>query len=253
LRPVAAPRRAVRQLDVDDRDLLQLGMDDYFNNPDDPDFNVPVNLLEEVRILAGDQNLVAHPERRLSRQLHEQVINMLLNQNNYVEDITNLANNLENGNHFLMGGQAENLLNIITRWTERFPLNERQEDALVNVIRDMEPEQQFARLTELQADVLEQNMDDYFNNNLLVAPVDMVEPYATDMRILMGSQNPDATLSRMVHENVVTLLLDQDNHTADIRDLMNRLERGNYFVTGAQAENLLNILISWTERYPLNE
>jgi len=113
--------------------------------------------------------------------------------------------------------------------------------------------EQFARLTELQADVLEQNMDDYFNNNLLVAPADMVEPYATDMRILMGSQNPDATLSRMVHENVVTLLLDQDNHTADIRDLMNRLERGNYFVTGAQAENLLNILISWTERYPLNE
>lgn len=123
LRPVAAPRQAVRELDVNDRDLLELGMDDYFNNPDNPDFNVPVNLLEEVRILAGDQDLVAHPERRLPRELHEQVVNMLLNQNNYVEDITNLANNLERGNHFLMEAQAENLLNIITSWTERFPLN----------------------------------------------------------------------------------------------------------------------------------
>ena len=40
-----------------------------------------------------------------------------------------------------------------------------------------------------------------------------------------------------------------------IRDLMNRLQQGNNLniLTRPQVENMLNMLISWTERYPLNE
>ena len=82
----------------------------------------------------------------------------------------------------------------------------------------------------------------------------MIEPYATDMRILMGSEREEAQLPNNVHSRIVDVLLDQDNHTADIRDLLNRLQRtANPLLTEAQAENMLNMLISWTERYPLNE
>jgi hypothetical protein len=100
---------------------------------------------------------------------------------------------------------------------------------------------------------LAQNMRDYFEGNAHNVPENMIEPYATETRILMGSQRPEARLGRTVHEPIVNLLLDQDNHTAEIRNLMNRLEQGNHFLTEPQAENILNMLISWTERYPLNE
>ena len=100
---------------------------------------------------------------------------------------------------------------------------------------------------------LAENMRDYFEGNAHNVPENMIEPYATETRILMGSQRPEARLGRTVHEPIVNLLLDQDNHTAEIRNLMNRLEQGNHFMTEAQAENMLNMLISWTERFPLNE
>jgi hypothetical protein len=53
------------------------------------------------------------------------------------------------------------------------------------------------------------------------------------------------------------MLLDQDNRTTDIRNLIDHLQThgnvGMEDLTEPQAENMLNILISWTERYPLNE
>jgi uncharacterized protein YeaC (DUF1315 family) len=50
--------------------------------------------------------------------------------------------------------------------------------------------------------------------------------------------------------------LNQDERTQDIRDLLNHLQTRGAEGTGLtepQAENMLNMLISWTERYPLNE
>ena len=129
---------------------------------------------------------------------------------------------------------------------------------IADAIQGMEPEvpqqPQFNRLTDLQTSVLDDNMQNYFaeNGNHLI-PEDMVEPYATDTRILMGSQELGTQLPRTLHRHLVDLLLDQDQHTADIRDLINRLQRNNHFMTEAQAENMLNMIISWTERYPLAE
>lgn len=131
---------------------------------------------------------------------------------------------------------------------------------IANGIQDMEPEPaanwQPERLTELQADVLEQNIQNYFAGNEYVVPEDMVEPYATDTRILMGSQNPEARLLPESHRYLVDKLLNQDDHTRQIRDTINRLQTRGAEGTGlteAQAENALNMIISWTERYPLDE
>ena len=118
---------------------------------------------------------------------------------------------------------------------------------------EAEPEQQLPFDRPEFPEPLGQNMRDYFEGNAHNVPENMIEPYATETRILMGSQRPEARLGRTVHEPIVNLLLDQDNHTAEIRNLMNRLEQGNHFLTEPQAENILNMLISWTERYPLNE
>ena len=128
-------------------------------------------------------------------------------------------------------------------------------EELENVAQEFEPEvpQQFDRLTDLQLSVLDENMQNYFAGAEHLVPEDMVEPYATDTRILMGSQEPETQLPRTLHRHLVDLLLDQDQHTADIRDLIDRLQQNNHFMTEPQAENMLNMLISWTERYPLAE
>jgi hypothetical protein len=117
---------------------------------------------------------------------------------------------------------------------------------------------QFNRLTDLQASVLDDNIENYFaDNGNHLFPEDMVEPYATDTRILMGDlTNPEARLPTEAHRRLVDRLLSQDDHTQDIRDAINHLQTRGAEGTGlseAQAENALNILISWTERYPLNE
>jgi hypothetical protein len=103
---------------------------------------------------------------------------------------------------------------------------------------------------------LGQNMRDYFEGNEYNAPEDMIEPYATETRILMGSQRPEARLPRFAHQSIVEMLLDQDNTTVPIRSLLDHLQtRGGegLELTEPEAENLLNIIVNWTERYPLNE
>ena len=100
-------------------------------------------------------------------------------------------------------------------------------------------------------------MRDYFDGYAHNAPENMIEPYATETRILMGSQRPEARLPIGVHRVIVEALLDQDNRTNIIRQAINGLQLGNTVngiaLTPPQAENALNILIDWTERYPLNE
>lgn len=139
---------------------------------------------------------------------------------------------------------------------------------LENVAQGFEPDdnnpafnvpapQQFNRLTDLQTSVLDDNMQNYFaeNGNHLI-PEDMVEPYATDTRILMGSQEPEARLLPQSHRRLVDTLLDQYQHTVELRDLISHMQTRGAEGTGlseAQAENALNMLISWTERYPLAE
>jgi hypothetical protein len=118
---------------------------------------------------------------------------------------------------------------------------------------EAEPEQQLPFDRPEFPDALGQNMRDYFDGNAHNLPENMIEPYATETRILMGSQRPEAILPRTVHRHIVDLLLNQDQHTADIQELISQLQLNNHFMTEAQGENMLNMLISWTERYPLNE
>jgi hypothetical protein len=118
---------------------------------------------------------------------------------------------------------------------------------------EAEPEQQLPFDRPEFPEALSQNIHDYLEGNAHNVPENMIEPYATDMRILMGSQRPIARLPLPLHRAAVEILLDQDNHTDSIRESIQRFQQGNAFLTEPQAENMLNMLISWTERYPLNE
>ena len=117
-------------------------------------------------------------------------------------------------------------------------------------------EPKFNRLTDLQKDVISANVYDYLNNPDLIDMENLAEPYKTDIKILAGDQiNPEAHLDPNVHQELIRILLNQDRHIQDIQDLMNRLQQGNNLniLTEPQAENMLNMLTSWTERYPLAE
>jgi hypothetical protein len=100
-------------------------------------------------------------------------------------------------------------------------------------------------------------MSDYFEGRAHNVPENMIEPYATETRILMGNQRPEARLPIGVHRVIVEALLNQDNRTDVIRRAINGLQLANTVngidLTLPQAENALNMLIDWTERYPLNE
>jgi hypothetical protein len=134
------------------------------------------------------------------------------------------------------------------------------EDELANAVQQMEPEapQQFQpqRLTDLERDVISNHEDDIIGGNLNLGQ--MVEPYATDMRILRGNQADEARLPEQYHRDIIDALVNQDDHVDTIRYIIDTLQGPGYFVsmpelTAPQLENILNIVISWTERYPLNE
>jgi hypothetical protein len=137
------------------------------------------------------------------------------------------------------------------------------EDELVNAIQQMEPENanEFDRPTEFQRGIVGQNIEDYLQGhfaNIENVIADMEEPYATDMRILVGDQRPEARLPEQYHRDIVDALLNQDDHVNTIRYIIDTLQGPGYFpaipeLTTPQLENILNIVISWTERYPLNE
>jgi hypothetical protein len=137
------------------------------------------------------------------------------------------------------------------------------EDELANAVQQMEPEapQQFNRPTEFQRGIVAQNIEDYLQGhfaNIENVIADMEEPYATDMRILTGSQQPEARLPEQYHRDIIDALINQDDHVGTIRYIIDTLQGPGYFanipeLTTPQLENILNIVISWTERYPLNE
>jgi hypothetical protein len=133
------------------------------------------------------------------------------------------------------------------------------QEGLARSLADWEPEaeQQLPPNRPEFPDALGQNMRDYLEGNAHNLPENMIEPYATETSILMGNQtNPEARLPRFAHQSVVELLLDQDNRTQEIRDLINHLQTRGAEGTGLsapEAENVLNMIISWTERYPLAE
>jgi hypothetical protein len=132
-------------------------------------------------------------------------------------------------------------------------------NGLVEALRNMEPEleQQLPFDRPEFPEPLAQNMSDYFEGRAHNVPENMIEPYATETRILMGNQRPEARLPIGVHRVIVEALLNQDNRTDVIRRAINGLQLANTVngidLTLPQAENALNMLIDWTERYPLNE
>jgi hypothetical protein len=74
----------------------------------------------------------------------------------------------------------------------------------------------------------------------------------------MGSPRPEAQLPDQYHKDIVDALLNQDQHAGTIRYIIDTLQGPGYFpaiteLTDPQLENILNIVISWTERYPLAE
>jgi len=124
---------------------------------------------------------------------------------------------------------------------------------------EAEPAQEWQpeRLTPMERDVLDANITDLLDGHN-IDPANMVEPYATDMRILMGSQQPEARLPEQYHRDIIDALINQDDHVESIRYIINTLQGPGYFpaipeLTTPQLENILNMVISWTERYPLNE
>jgi hypothetical protein len=137
------------------------------------------------------------------------------------------------------------------------------EDELANAVQAMEPEapQQFqpARVDPQAREVLAMNMHDYFQNP------EGDDHYANldqngleDIRILMGNQAERSRLPVEYHRDIVDALLNQDDHVNTIRYIIDTLQGPGYFVsmpelTTPQLENILDIVISWTERYPLNE
>ena len=123
---------------------------------------------------------------------------------------------------------------------------------------EAEPEQNppLHRHQQYQLEALRQNMDSFFDGQEHNLPEDMIEPFATDTRILMGNRRPEAALPTGLHREIVGWLLDMDNNTANIRRAIDALQNEpvrTLDLTEAQAENILNMLISWTEWYPLNE
>jgi hypothetical protein len=138
-------------------------------------------------------------------------------------------------------------------------LHNPNEDELANAVHEMEPENagEFEPLNRPEfPDALSQNINDYFEGNAHNVPENMIEPFATETRILMGNQAPEAQLPIGLHREIIGWLLDQDNNTVNIRRAIDQLQRhgaAGMDMTTAQAENILNMLISWTERYPLAE
>jgi hypothetical protein len=137
------------------------------------------------------------------------------------------------------------------------------EDELANAVQAMEPEapQQFNRPTEFQRGIVAQNIENYLQGhfaNIENVIADMEEPYATDMRILAGDQAERSRLPVEYHRDIIDALINQDDHVGTIRYIIDTLQGPGYFanipeLTTPQLENILNIVISWTERYPLNE
>ena len=181
--------------------------------------------------------------------------------------------------------QISNMLNIMAGWFERHPMEKLptnadfettiakhprpfdeinipespwhpSENDLVNTVRNMEPEQ--PELYRPNANALDYNrraMTAYLNGQELD-----FNQKTPDVRILMGNQSPEAKLPRDIHESLVESFLNQDDerHASNIRYIIDTLQGPGYFasmpeLTTPQLENILDIAISWTERYPLAE
>lgn len=130
------------------------------------------------------------------------------------------------------------------------------ENELANAVQGMEPENagEFNRPSPQRITSLQQAMDRFFNNE----PINITVDEAGDHRILMGSPRPEAQLPDQYHKDIVDALLNQDQHAGTIRYIIDTLQGPGYFpaiteLTDPQLENILNIVISWTERYPLAE
>jgi hypothetical protein len=246
--------------------------------------NLQDHFVENLDLLFGDRN----PEGQVPLDIHRKLADMLLDHNGKYRDQLISAygqlsdarfGNASNGWLFeFTEPQIKNMFDIMTNWTknhpfEDLPTNADFETAITNhpdpfseikigespwhpTELGAQPENGYPRPSIAQGHDVDQIMQRYYDNldqGQLFAMPDVTEPIANMVRILMGNQNPNSRLNRNILNPIVNVLLDQDNHTAEIQNLINRLQQGNHFLTEAQAENLLNILISWTERYPLAE
>jgi hypothetical protein len=128
----------------------------------------------------------------------------------------------------------------------------------VDLSAGLPKELKFHRLTDLQKDVISANVYDYLNNPDLIDMENLAEPYKTDIKILAGDQNERAKLPTDMHNDLIYILLNQDENVRSIRRMLDELENPGYFIhmpelNTPQLENILNMLTSWTERYPLAE
>jgi hypothetical protein len=251
--------------------------------------NLKDDYVQNLDILFGDRN----PEGQVPIDIHRKLADILLDHNGKYTDIANstlaqLADRGPNGwVQQFTEPQITNMLDIMAGWFQKHPFeklpsnadleravqehpdpfNEIQisespwhpsENDLVNAVREMEPENagEFDRPSPQRITSLQQAMDRFFNNQ----PINITVDEAGDYRILMGNPRPEAQLPRDIHESLVESFLDQDSerHLSNIRYIIDTLQGPGYFasmpeLTTPQLENILNMAISWTERYPLNE
>ena len=251
--------------------------------------NLKDHVVENLDLLFGDRE----PEGQIPLDVHRKLVDMLLDQNGKYRDqlISALGQLADKGPNSwtdqFTAQQTKNMLNIMAGWfdkhpMEKLPTNEDFNRAiahhpdpfseiqipespwhpLVEAAQGFEPDDnnpawnvpepaenwQPERPRENEINYSTRVMESYFNGT----PVDF-DHRTPDVRILLGSQNPDAQIGEHLHEQIVHMLLNQDNFTQEIREMINRFQRGNHFMTNAQAENILSMLINWTERYPLAE
>jgi len=110
------PRPSNVDLIKRDVELYLQGRGDFPLQYDTPQVN------EDIAILIGDQS----PEAKLPIETHLRIFKALLNQDDYTTQIRNSLDKLNAGEEIpgYNDAQRVNVLNMLTKWTERYPLND---------------------------------------------------------------------------------------------------------------------------------
>ena len=157
--------------------------------------------------------------------------------------------------------EAAGVANILINWYNRHPRKDKPiiwdyyEDDVQkhpNPFDEVKLKEDLPRPT--YANRIERDMEAYLRDNIRPAMHDDPE-INNDIRILMGSADPFARIPPAIHLRIVRALVDQDNHTTQIRNSLDRLITGEniHGLDDAQRANVYNILREWTTRYPLND
>jgi hypothetical protein len=163
----------------------------------------------------------------------------------------------------LTSSQATDVFNVLNGWYNRHP---RKNDANIWAGYEKDSEQHpnpfdEVKLKEFVArpsnvDLIQRDLRLWIEDNMRPSMYD-VPQVNEDILILMGSADPLAKIPSNLHTKLVKALLNQDepNIARQIKNSLERLRNGEQpgNLTKAQSDNILEMLSTWTERYPFNE